>query len=315
MKKKVLLMGASGSGKTSMRSLIFSNNPATLTARLGATIDVEQNHVRFLGDLILNLWDCGGQDAFMDSYLASQRGTIFQHVGVMIYVFDVESRTTGKDLAYYHDCLEGLKQFSPDAAVFLLVHKMDLVRGPKNVTFERKKKELEEASSEAAVTVFGTSIYDESLYRAWSNIVHTLIPNASVLSKHLATFATACSATEVILFERTTFLVIATSTPTRLPNPGLEEEHDDPHQLDPTRYERTSELVKAFKYTCSRVRGEFHSLEMELHDFTAVLDEMTRNTYVMIIVHDPTIETAALKLNIRLARRKFEELQGDSIRD
>lgn len=28
---------------------------------------------------------------------------------------------------------------------------------------------------------------------------------------------------------------------------------------------------------------------MELYDFTAVLDEMTRNTYVMIIVHDPTI--------------------------
>jgi len=51
----------------------------------------------------------------------------------------------------------------------------------------------------------------------------------------------------------------------------------------------------------------------ELYDFTAVLDEMTRNTYVMVIVHDPTIETAALKLNIRLARHKFEELQSDSL--
>jgi len=50
---------------------------------------------------------------------------------------------------------------------------------------------------------------------------------------------------------------------------------------------------------------------MELAEFTAVLDELTKNTYVMIVVHDPTIETAALRLNIRLARRKFEELQGD----
>ncbi|KAJ7705220.1 hypothetical protein B0H14DRAFT_3027648, partial [Mycena olivaceomarginata] len=49
---------------------------------------------------------------------------------------------------------------------------------------------------------------------------------------------------------------------------------------------------------------------MELPEFSAVLDEMTKNTYVLIIVHDPTIETAALKLNIRMARRKFEELQG-----
>ncbi|KAJ7217039.1 Gtr1/RagA G protein conserved region-domain-containing protein [Mycena pura] len=306
MKRKVLLMGASGSGKTSMRSLIFSNNPASLTARLGATIDVEQNHVRFLGDLILNLWDCGGQDAFMDSYLTTQRSTIFQHVGVLIYVFDVETHEMHKDLDYYRDCLDGLRQFSPDAAVFLLVHKMDLVRD-RAPAFERKKRELQEQSEKTPVTVFGTSIYDESLYRAWSNIVHTLIPNAAVLSKHLTMFAEACSATEVILFERTTFLVIATSAP---PSAEASDPPDAASELDPARYERTSELIKAFKHSCSRVREEFHALEMELPEFTAVLDEMTKNTYVLIIVHDPTIETAALKLNVRMARRKFEELQG-----
>ncbi|KAF8643829.1 hypothetical protein AX16_008846 [Volvariella volvacea WC 439] len=310
MKRKVLLMGASGSGKTSMRSLIFSNNPASLTSRLGATIDVEQNHVRFLGDLILNLWDCGGQDSFMDSYLTTQRATVFQQVGVMIYVFDVESRELNKDLEYFRDCLEGLRQYSPEAAVFLLIHKMDLVRGPRAATFEKKKKELEEAGIEEDLTIFGTSIYDETLYKAWSNIVHTLIPNATTLSKHLALFATACNATEVILFERTTFLMIAASSTPKAPGVDLEDE-DDPHKLDPIRYERTSELVKMFKYTCSRIRGEMHSMEMELHNFTAVLDELTRNTYVLVIIHDPTIEAAAVRLNIRLARSKFEELQLD----
>ena len=156
-----------------------------------------------------------------------------------------------------------------------------------------------------------------------------MIPNAAILSKHLSTFAAACSATEVILFERTTFLVIATSSPSSS-NYFPEGEEDTTH-LEPKRYERTSELIKAFKQSCSRVREEFRSLEMELFDFTAVLDEMTRNTYVMVIVHDPTIgvyflyivvsitntcpyiETAALKLNIRLARRKFEDLQSDSL--
>jgi len=123
--------------------------------------------------------------------------------------------------------------------------------------------------------------------KAWSNIVHTLIPNAAILSKHLSTFAAACGATEVILFERTTFLVIATSSPST--SDAFPEGEEDTTQLEPKRYERTSELIKAFKHSCSRVREEFRSLEMELYDFTAVLDEMTRNTYVMIIVHDPTI--------------------------
>jgi len=95
--------------------------------------------------------------------------------------------------------------------------------------------------------VFGTSIHDETVYKvrhpptlsharfslspslspshpfysacldrraqAWSRIVHTAISNAAVLSKHLTTFAQVCSATEAILFDRTTSLVIATSAP------------------------------------------------------------------------------------------------------
>jgi len=86
-------MGALGSGKTSMQSLSCafsshpcqlnaggeayisfhsSNNPALLTLSLGVTIDIEQNHVRFYGDLNLNLWDCGGQDMFVGLYLSTQ---------------------------------------------------------------------------------------------------------------------------------------------------------------------------------------------------------------------------------------------------
>lgn len=111
--------------------------------------------------------------------------------------------------------------------------------------------------------------------------MHSIIPNAAVLSKHLTTFAQACSATEAILFERTTFLVIATSSPP--------DEDSPDNDLSPTRYERTSELIKALKHSCARMREEFHALEMELPEFTAVLDGMTRNTYILLIVHDPTI--------------------------
>ena len=101
----------------------------------------------------------------MDSYLTTQRGTIFKQVGVMIYVFDVESRETLKDLEYYRDCMTGLQQYSPDAAVFLLIHKMDLVREPRQPTFLKRKQELEEASGDTPVSVLATSIYDESLYK------------------------------------------------------------------------------------------------------------------------------------------------------
>eukprot|EP00003_Mantamonas_plastica_P032683 TRINITY_DN900_c0_g1_i1.p2 TRINITY_DN900_c0_g1~~TRINITY_DN900_c0_g1_i1.p2 ORF type:complete len:177 (+),score=41.09 TRINITY_DN900_c0_g1_i1:31-531(+) len=127
MKKKVLLMGKSASGKTSMRSIIFANYIARDTARLGATIDVEHSSVRFLGNLVLNLWDCGGQEAFMENYFASQRDQIFKNVEVLIYVFDIESKEMQKDIHYYQSCLEAIIENSKDAKIFCLIHKMDLI--------------------------------------------------------------------------------------------------------------------------------------------------------------------------------------------
>lgn len=68
------------------------------------------------------------QDTFMENYFTSQRDNIFRNVEVLIYVFDVESRELEKDMHYYQSCLEAILQNSPDAKIFCLVHKMDLVQ-------------------------------------------------------------------------------------------------------------------------------------------------------------------------------------------
>ena len=67
------------------------------------------------------------QEAFMENYFTSQRDNVFRNVEVLIYVFDVESREIEKDMHYYQSCLEAILQNSPDAKVFCLVHKMDLI--------------------------------------------------------------------------------------------------------------------------------------------------------------------------------------------
>ena len=58
--EKVLLMGRRFSGKTSMRSIIFANFHAKDTMKFTFTIEVQNSKVKFLGNLYLNLWDCGG---------------------------------------------------------------------------------------------------------------------------------------------------------------------------------------------------------------------------------------------------------------
>ena len=53
-------MGRSGAGKSSMRSVIFHNVVAKDTRKLETTIAVEKDDIKFLGNLMLSIWDCGG---------------------------------------------------------------------------------------------------------------------------------------------------------------------------------------------------------------------------------------------------------------
>jgi len=286
-------MGKSGSGKTSMRSIIFANYIARDTTRLGATIDVEHSNVRFLGNLVLNLWDCGGQEAFMENYFSSQRDHIFRNVEVLIYIFDIESRELQKDIAYYKSCVEAIQQNSKDAKVFCLIHKMDLIQeDQREQVFKKRESELVGISSPMKITCFRTSIWDETLYKAWSSIVYSLIPNIKTLEAHLSKFCEICESDEVVLFEKATFLVISHST---------RKSHRDDH-----RFEKISNIIKQFKLSCSKSQAQFQSMEVRNSNFSAFIDAFTTNTYIMVIMSDQTIQSAATLINIGLARNHFE---------
>ena len=148
----------------SFHEILFFALPINLLICL--IVDVEHSHVRFLGNLVLNLWDCGGQEAFMENYFASQRDNIFRNVEVLIYVFDVESRELDKDMHYYQSCLEAILQNSPEAKIFCLVHKMDLVQeDQRDLIFREREEDLKRLSLPLECTCFRTSIWDETLYR------------------------------------------------------------------------------------------------------------------------------------------------------
>ncbi|KHN79496.1 Ras-related GTP-binding protein A [Toxocara canis] len=305
-KRKVLLMGKSGSGKTSMRSIIFANYIARDTSRLGPTMEVEHAHVRFLGNLVLHLWDCGGQEAFMENYLASQKDQIFKNVQVLIYVFDVESRELEKDYRYYQSCLEALLQNSPNAKVFCLIHKMDLVSEEhRDQVFAEKERDILARSqieankfnrTNAVCQCFRSSIWDETLYKAWSAIVYQLVPNVASMETKLKQFAIIIDADEVMLFEKATFLVIAQAQITQ---------HRDVH-----RFEKVSNIIKQFKLSCSKLGSQFECMYVRNSKFAAFIDSFTCNTFIMVVLSDPTVSSATTLMNIRNARKHFEKLEA-----
>lgn len=264
-------------------------------------LDVEHSHVRFLGNLVLNLWDCGGQESYMDQYFQSQKENIFRNVEVLIYVFDVESREFDKDMHYYQSCLEAILNFSPEAKIFCLIHKMDLVQEDQRESiFRTRQEDLKKLSLPLECTAFRTSIWDETLYRAWSSIVYQLIPNVKSLENSLHQFATILDADEVLLFERATFLVISYCQL---------KEHSDSH-----RFEKVSNIIKQFKLSCAKLGAKFQSMEVRNSQFAAFIDTFTSNTYIMVIQSsDPQMPSEATLVNIRNARKYFEELENPAV--
>ena len=303
-REKVLLMGKENSGKTSMRSIIFANLVAKETLRLAATLNVDHDHENFLGALRLNLWDCAGQAAYFKEHITSQKTLIFEGVRVLIYVFDFFSKgheavmddaEIEDDIDQFRQVLEVLNELSPSAKIFVLVHKMDLV--PEHLrqkVFESRKALIEKTAIGFETQCFKTSIWDETLFKAWSVIVNSMIPNIKIVEEHVRHFCDACDADEVVLFEKNTFLVISKAT--RKAYGDLQ------------RFEKISNIVKQFKLACKNTRKQFESMVIRNSKFTAFIEKFTSNTAILVVVSNKGVEPAATKLNIRIARRHFESL-------
>lgn len=308
-RKKLLLMGRSGSGKSSMRSIIFSNYSAFDTRRLGATIDVEHSHLRFLGNMTFNLWDCGGQEIFMDNYFTNQKDHIFKMVQVLIHVFDVESKSINKDIAQFVQALTNLQKYSPGAKIFVLLHKMDLVQVDKREELlHLMMDKLQKIANpyQFKLTGFPTSIWDESLYKAWSQIVCSLIPNMNLFNHSLVKFNQVLDAEEIVLFEKTTFLVISSTA-------QLQEESD----LDPKRFEKISNIIKTYKQSISKLRTNFQNLVIRgLRGSHFYVDVLTDNIFIMVVLKDKAVGAAVqheellVLENIRAARTWFEGIEN-----
>ncbi|KAK3068079.1 GTP-binding protein gtr1 [Teratosphaeriaceae sp. CCFEE 6253] len=308
--RKVLLMGRSGAGKSSMRSIIFSNYVAKDVRRLGATVDVEHSNIRFMGNLMLNLWDCGGQDSFVESYLTNQRAHVFTSVAVLIFVFDISSRETSADMHSFAATIRALHDFSPSSKIFVLIHKMDLIPAEqKTPVFHHRTTEIRAVCAAEGfvapqqVDFWPTSIWDQSLYRAWTRVIYFLVPNAAAIEALLRTLAALLDARELVLYERTTCLVV-----THVSRAGAER---NPYA---DRFERLSSILKTHKHSMAKHTGTlaaeaaFAELQVKARGFMFFITRLTENTNLAVVMPGDEAAFNAARVNVQLARREFEHL-------
>ncbi|CBH17257.1 ras-family member, GTP-binding protein, putative [Trypanosoma brucei gambiense DAL972] len=342
--QKLLLMGPAGAGKTCMRSIIFDNYLPRDTLRLAITISHEESRVRLLNNMYVNLWDCGGQQQYVAEYLNRQRECIFRNVGVLLFVFDISSMSCeesdvfgGKTseqnwtdtFQYFREAVQHVRTYSPQAKVFVLLHKMDIIQQKlRSSIFESRKREILKevenvGGSGGDVQFFATSIYDDTLYLAYSNIVRSLIPHCDVLTRAMEKLLVSCNASEVALYERGTFLCLTYVSKIDAggaDNGSLIAEDDGSNRGDrcsgtESRTTKVSETVKHFKLSCMNNATSLEGYQMTTTTFTALLHPFTSCTYVLIFSEDTSVNVELHRINVLSARWNFEQflLSGDSI--
>lgn len=254
----------------------------------------------------------------MENYLSQQRVHVFSNVGVLIYVFDIESRDVDRDLATYVSILSALLQYSPAAKMYILVHKMDLVvPNSRETVYDERVRLVRQKTTEYVnsvgmdisnvdLTPFATSIWDQSLYKAWASIIHDLVPNLAVIEHNLANLGVAIEAEELLLFERTSFLAVSSWTSPEGRNNPTED-----------RQERMSNIMKHFKQSISRYTGTPRNAEQFIRmehkaglRFSLFILKFTTNTYLMVVLPPGEARFNAAMLNCQIAIEHFKFLDA-----
>lgn len=298
----------------------------------------------------------------MDSYFKSQSDQIFRNVQLLIYVFDSEQHAQfamqqqqqglslssssqqqqppSKDMQQYCECIRAVQQHSPKAHVFVLIHKMDLIQSHslRAAVFAQRVADITRHSGTMSnIECFATSIWDETLYKAWSHIVYSLIPNQDQLCRMMQKLARQLQADELVLFEKATFLVIqhtdvnqqaeAQAAANAAANLVGNQHHHLPlpplsslvHNADVHRFEKMSNIIKQFKLNCLKSSLEFQSMQVRNSDWEAQLCDLTTNTVLLILQshakrpgEEPhskgsAVFPAATALTIAAARPIFEQ--------
>lgn len=292
-KEKVLLMGRNEAGKTSMQSIIFSQMKPKETEFLMYTNKINVSSINFLGTEF-TLADCGGQQTHLDEYLSKYPEDVFSNVAMLIYVFDIEYLEDKDYQQSYIDILSRLLDFSPGAKIFVLIHKIDKIKAsdlpPKRRLCTQIVQRLTVQNS--IEKIFFTSIWDDTLYNAWSQIVQSMIPVLREISQSITEFGQTNHCDEIVLVEKDTFLIVSNfeRVPTR-------------EDVSYGRYERIAGIFKMLKINCRE--EELERISVKNKGFQAVLQKYTENTYILIIQRNQRVNINSVLYNLEVLRSKF----------
>lgn len=224
---RILLLGTKQAGKTSIQHVVLRGTPPHETTFLSATARVEKQ--TSANDFVeFEVWDVPGQEPL------DQTGELqeaLNNCGAIVFVLDTKMSLKDRDPTKADDFTAALKRLTetilnahrinPAVCVEVFMHKIDalndaaqndLLRRVRTHVADGVNARIEPRRSDVRVNYHMTSIFDSSVFQAFSYVVQQLIPPRSHVSSLLEVLNTQSKLQRSFLFDMQTRLCMAASS-------------------------------------------------------------------------------------------------------
>ncbi|KAL1123144.1 hypothetical protein AAG570_002231, partial [Ranatra chinensis] len=214
-KPRILLMGLRRSGKSSIEKVVFQKMSPNETLFLESTNKIVKEDISNSSFVHFQIWDIPGQLDLIDSSL--DLDLVFGFCGALVFVIDAQDD--------YMDALNKLNmtvtkayKVNPNIRFETFIHKVDgLTEDNKMETqrdiHQRANDDLADAGFDHIHLSFHlTSIYDHSIFEAFSKVVQKLIPQLPALENLLNILISNSGIEKGFLFDVVSKIYIATDS-------------------------------------------------------------------------------------------------------
>merc|ERR1719495_2680095 len=207
-------MGPRRSGKSSIQKVVFHKMSPNETLFLESTNKIVKDDISNSSFVQFYIWDFPGQIDFFDTTFDTDQ--IFSGVGALVFVIDAQDDYLDA-LSKLNTTVTKAHSVNPKIKFEVFIHKVDgLSDDTKMETqrdiHQRATDDLVESGLEQQVHLgfYLTSIYDHSIFEAFSKVVQKLIPQLPTLENLLNVFISNSQIEKAFLFDVVSKIYVAT---------------------------------------------------------------------------------------------------------
>ncbi len=278
--KKIVLMGLSNAGKSCIYERVFEGKKPWELMQSTATKGIDYKKYEVGPMTKPMIWDLGGQQRYLDEYHGPLTKNIFQKASVLLYVIDASDvdRFENSQLEFEWS-VNQILSFNPTAKLYVFLHKIDLIHD-KNAVIPYLKDLLSQNIS-PEISFHGTSVFDESLFTAWSGIIRDISPKSTFINTILKLLKGQKGVKDALLIEKSSGLACGSTIS------GIDEDI-------------VIGMISLLTLTCNKVTknmklDNFIEFRLKTSSNYLLLTDVTRDLTLVIILDSSTFNDDTLK--------------------